>query len=187
MKYTDCMVDLETTGTLPDRAGIIQIAAIKFNLETREVDTEFFDRCLWLPKWRSWDEGTRTWWGQQRPDILRGIMVRQEDPHVVMREFVEWVGERNQLRFWSKPTHFDFMFLSSYCNDLGVTNPFDFREATDLRSYMRGLYAPEPLQELSVPFIGDAHNALYDTLHQIQVLFAHCDDARPKVIEEAAE
>ena len=181
--FTDVMIDLETTGIRPDRTAIIQMAAIKFNLAERTVDNNFFDKALWIPKGRFWEESTRMWWSQQKANVLPEIMQRMEEPRAVLQSFVEWAGPRNELRFWSKPTHFDFVFLAGYLDDFDLVNPFDFREATDMRSYLRGLCAPEPFSEIQVPFVGDAHNALYDTLHQIQVLFAHADAATPKVVE----
>ena len=64
--YSDVMLDIETTGTQPDRAAIIQIGAVKFNLETGAVSNHFFNRSMELPPWRAWSEDTRSWWMQQK-------------------------------------------------------------------------------------------------------------------------
>lgn len=176
-EYTDAMIDIETTGTLPDRHAIIQIAAVRFNLETGDVSTDFFDRCLALAPHRSWDEGTRHWWMGQKRSTLQGIFDRMEDPRKVFEEFCTWAYPAGSMKFWSKPSHFDFNFISSYCHDYGKPNPFHFRVATDMNSYLRGLYAPNEVPKLDVPFKGPVHNALYDTLHQIKVLLAHKEQA----------
>lgn len=81
----------------------------------------------------------------------------------------------NTLRFWSKPSHFDYVFVSGYFRDFGLDNPFHYRQATDLNSFLRGMYAPDPMPELDVPFVGDAHDAIYDAAHQIKILFKHME------------
>ena len=79
MTFPDIMVDLETTGTSPDETAIIQIAAVRFNLQTGEVDPNVFDMCLSIPPRRYWDEGTRAWWSKM-PDVLMDIWQRQRPP-----------------------------------------------------------------------------------------------------------
>lgn len=175
MNFQDVMVDIETTGTQPNRSAMIQLAAVKFNLEDQTVSPSYFNRSLKIPHWRSWDEDTRQWWSKQ-PDTLNAIMSKAEDPYVVMRDFADWSIQANgpPLRFWAKPTTFDFMFVTSYLKDFNQPIPFDFREATDMNSYLRGLYAPEPIDRSDEPkLVGVAHDAIYDSLHQIKVLFHH--------------
>lgn len=177
MIYTDIMVDCETTGTRPDRSAMIELAAVKFNLEDRTVSPSMFNRCMKIPKNRYWDESTREWWGKQ-PEVLKAILTKGEDPNLVMKDFVDWVQPgRESLRFWAKPTTFDFMFVTSYLNDYNQpTSLFDFREATDMRSFFRGLYYPNPIDTSDEPdFKGVAHNAVVDCLNQIKLVFHHAD------------
>jgi hypothetical protein len=173
MLFTDVMVDIETTGTMPDRNAMIQLSAVRFNLAEGTVDPDIFNRCLWIPTHRFWDEGTRRWWMDGKKDILRSIMDRMECPRVVLQDFIQWAGPTNSLRFWSKPSHFDFNFLSSYCHDLELTNPFSFREANDMNTFLRCLYFPERVPSLDIPFEGEAHDAIWDVFHQIKTLLAH--------------
>lgn len=181
MFYPDIMVDLETTDTDPTRGAILQIAAVRFNLDERTVDVEgMFDRCLRMPPWRRWSEPTREWWSRQDPAILGAILQRGEDPGTVVEAFIRWAEATpagKALRFWGKPTHFDFSFLSSYFHDFAWSNPFHYREATDMNSFLRGMYYPQGVPKLDIPFVGDAHNALFDVLNQIQTLFTHSDHA----------
>ena len=170
--YPDCMVDTETTGTRADRNGLLQISAVRFNLKTQAVDHNFFDECLWIPPWRSWDEGTKTWWGTQKRDVLQSILSRAQDPAQVMDRFVAWAAPANSMRMWAKPSHFDFNFIASYCTDFNLPVPFHYRNVTDMRSFIDALTFPnEPFDQNSVVFDGDVHNALFDVLHQIKVLF----------------
>ncbi|MDR3436472.1 3'-5' exoribonuclease domain-containing protein [Telmatospirillum sp.] len=177
--YTDCMVDVETTGLESGRNAMIQIAAVKFNLETQEVSPEFFNRCLRIPPHRFWDEDTWNWWSNDKAAILISILKRAEDPALVMKDFVDWSTKEdtNVPTFWSKPSHFDFPFVASYCRDYGLVMPYDFRRANDMRSFMRGKAWPLPAIEPRIEFAGTAHNAIHDVLHQIQVLFefVSCD------------
>lgn len=174
MQYTDVMVDLETTGLNPDENAIIQIAGVRFNIENKQVDTQFFDRCLRIPQKRFWDEGTRDWW-LEKEDLLRSLYRRMEDPAIVIKDFQNFcmpvMGQ--QLRWWSKPSHFDYPFVQSYMKQFGLQMPFDFREANDLRSFLRGVHFPKIIPEVNVSFEGEAHNAIFDTLHQIKILFEH--------------
>lgn len=177
--YADIMIDIETTGLLPDRAAILQIAAVKFDLKTRAVAPVFFNKMLKIPQHRHWDQGTLQWWGRQKPGLLQEIMARGQEPAGVMSELVEFArGPGNSFpNFWSKPTHFDFMFVSSYFHDYDMINPFSYRTANDMNTFIRATHYPNPVPDLDVPFTGTAHNALFDTLHQVKLLFAHMEDA----------
>lgn len=173
--FYDVMVDLESTGTDPDETGILQIAAVKFNFADKTVGPTF-DRCLTLAPKRYWDEGTRHWWSQQKASVLRQILARGEDPATVLNAFADWVrdGQTEPVRFWSKPTHFDFVFLSSYFRQFDVENPFHYRYAVDMNSFLRGWHKSTEVPNVEVPFAGDAHNALFDCLHQIKTVFVAC-------------
>lgn len=180
--FTDVMVDLETTGTRPDDHAIIQICAVRFNIHTMEIDHSFFNECLLMPPTRHWDEGTRNWWSK-RLSTLHSIQARMRDPREVIPEFYRWVteGQSNEIRFWAKPLSFDFPFVSSYMNEFGPAQCFNFRIARDLRTFMAGLTFPyDMFDESSVPFEGTEHDALFDTLHQIKVLFAAIKEAQCK-------
>jgi hypothetical protein len=171
--YTDIMVDIETTSTSPDRGGILQIAAVKFNLKENTVCPNFFNKSLSLPPHRFWSEATRDWWFDQKESTLVEIYKNMDDWKKVIQEFAEFCYPLGHLRFWSKPTHFDYMFLSSYFADAEIVNPFYYSQANDLNSFLRGKYFPNDVPKLDVPFVGDVHNALADTLYQLKVLLQH--------------
>lgn len=179
--FTDVMVDIESTGNQNyERYGIIQIAAVKFNYKTEQVDADVFDRCLRLHPGREWDVGTRQWWAKQG-NVLAQIEARAEDPHTVIHDFYQWLlkdwpSERQEGRqFWAKPTSFDHPFLVSYFKMFGYDMPCLFRYCRDLNSFMAGLKgdpAHPDFEGQEPQFQGDQHNALHDTLHQIRLLFA---------------
>jgi DNA polymerase III alpha subunit (gram-positive type) len=171
--FTDVMGDIETTGTDPNHAAIIQICLVKFNADTREVSPEVFNRCLRIKHRRYWDEETRAWWGKM-PELCKSILAKGEDPELVIKDMIKWVGN-DELRFWGKPITFDFSFLDSYCKDFGVPMPFNWRTARDLNSFIAGLRHNAEHPESDVEFEGTMHDAFYDTFHQIKVLFHELD------------
>lgn len=190
--YTDIMVDLETTHTLPDRGGILQIAAVKFNLKENQVSPDFFDMCLTVPNHRHWSEGTRNFWLNQKESVLQEILQRAEPWRDVMEKFMEYSYPINHLRFWSKPSHFDYNFLSSYFSDYGMPMPFHYRDANDMNSFLRGLYYEQDgkVPDLNLPFVGEVHNALFDTLHQVRVLLHHVHEIKrdaKKLIQQVTD
>lgn len=178
--FTDVMVDCETTGVSSfDKNAMIQLAGVKFNIETQEVSPSVFNMSLKIPPNRFWDSSTREWWGKQKPHILQDILANGQDPKIVMGTFYSWLLEDypatdDGLRFWSKPTHFDFSFVASYFHEYGFRNPCHYRSARDLNSFMSGLHgnANTTGYENKVEFDGDEHNALHDCLFQIKMLFA---------------
>ena len=166
---TDVMVDLETSGTDPERNLVIQIAAVKFNYETGEIG-DIFDRCLAPVPNRHMDEQCRDEFWSKIPHVYEAICARVEDPAVVMKDFGEFAG--HGLRFWSKPTSFDFPFVASYFRQFGLPMPFHFRIARDMNSFISALKgSPEPVRMQDVPFVGTVHDGLDDCIHQLTCLF----------------
>lgn len=169
MQFPDVMVDIETTGTQPETTNIIQIAAVRFNLKEGTICPKFFDRCLIPTSTRFWDESTRQWWSTM-PETLASINQRMEPAARVMKAFSEW-GEGGGT-FWAKPITFDYTFLASYFREFEVLNPFNFRRAMDQNSFIRARHFPDepPKYEKELEFVGTAHNAIEDVLHQIKVV-----------------
>ena len=172
--FPDCMVDLETTGTDPAHAAIIQIAAVRFNYDTCEIGPSF-EACLEIPAGRFWDESTREWW-LSKWDTLEPILSRAREPAEVMTEFSHWCCDTTPAlghnRLWAKPIHFEYPFLQSYARQFGVEMPFHYRSAVDLNSFTRGMQhnpGAVPIDvQFKMTFEGEQHNAVDDVLHQIK-------------------
>lgn len=185
VEWTDIMVDVETTGLNSHINGIIQLSAIKFNLEKRKIGP-VFDRMPMLLSFRQWDEDTRNFWQVKNRQVYLEIVKRQEPGEKVYRDFYSWIGVHPQpetgIRTWMKPTHFDFPMVSSHMQQVGLPMPLHYRYARDLNSYMAGLSgSPQHVSvENEVPFPegGLPHNALYDNIWQIEQLFHAVDTAR---------
>lgn len=173
-QMTDIMVDVETTGTNPHTAAIIQLSAIKFNLDTREVGG-FFDRYPAPLPFRAWSDGTRDFW-MKHPEVYGEIMSKQEPALPVFQSFFRWVTEdepNGGYRFWAKPVTFDWPLVASHMEQCDLPMPFHYRIARDVNSFAAGLKAnPEhPAIDEGIIFKGKEHNALHDCGFQIDCLF----------------
>ncbi len=175
MTFNHVMCDIESTGTSPDHSAMIQLSAVRFDFDERKIDMKFFDECLAIPSNRYWMEDTREWWASQDQAILNKIWGRMREPGEVLREFREWaVRDLDEAPIlFAKPISFEWPFLQSYFREYGVAMPFHYSDAKDLRSILWAWGLPGLDRE--IPFTGDAHNAIYDVLHQIQVLFEAAD------------
>lgn len=168
---THIMVDLETTDTNPELGGILQIAAIKFNLETMEVGG-FFDRCPSLLKNRRWAESTSRFWSGHS-EIYQSIVARTEPAEQVFKDFADFACVDGALIFVAKPVKFDWPFLESHFNELQMDMPFAHYNYLDMNSYLTGVCGvTHPGQvKLDVKANNMAHNALHDCAHQIDTMF----------------
>ncbi len=175
LEFPDVMLDIETTGLDKANCHIIQIAAVKFNLRDRTISHDFFDRCLLPAPNRFWEESCRNNFWAKRQVILNGLMARMEEPKLVLEGLRDWAGPDTTM--CGKPTHFDHTFVDSYYQQHGMQIPFHYRKANDLNSFIRARYFPDlpPDLERELEFEGEMHNALYDCLHQVKILFAHVD------------
>jgi len=174
MQFPEVMIDYETTSTDPSHGAIIQLAAVRFNLEERTVDSEMFDQCLMIPENRFWSEDTREWWlsDEERAAHLDTIWPRMRDPQTVLREFSQWAArdlDGQAPIMWAKPTLFEYPFLQSYYSQFSMPMPFPHWSAQDLNSWCRARGLPR--LEKSLEFEGTEHHALHDVLHQIKALF----------------
>lgn len=172
-QMTDMMVDVETTGTNPATAGIIQLSAIKFNYETGEIGP-VFDRCPARLPLRYWSDSTREWWSKM-PDVYQSIVAREEPAEPVFRDFIDFASfdaPEGGYRFWAKPTTFDWNLVASHMEQLGLYMPFNFRLARDVNSFCAALMGDpsHPDIESLVDFKGDKHNGLHDCAFQIDCL-----------------
>ena len=168
------MVDIETTGLRPDRTAILQIGAVKFNYENETVDGGLFNRSVHMPAHRYWDLETRNWWAKKKT-VYDSIVARAEEPKDVMHDFADWVGygHSEPLRFWAKPISFDSAFIESYFHDYDIKSPFSHRYATDLMSFIKGARGSMDVDSIyrEVPMDGVAHDAIFDALYQIKMVF----------------
>lgn len=176
--FYNFMTDIETTSTSPDFGGILQIACVPFDLQSREISHDMFNFSMWLPTHRFWDESTRSWWMSQNQEVYAKITEKALDPTETMRSFSEWVTGIAGIMppmFWAKPITFDYPFCSSYFKQLGINNPFHYRNARDVNTFIEAR-TQRPINETwdKVQAKGDKHNALHDCIFQVEGLFHAC-------------
>lgn len=183
-KWTDIMVDLETTSSDTSTGSIIQLSAVMFNLVTGEIGP-VFNRCL--APITEWDPKTLQWWrsDKNRHQTLLSILHRVEEPSVVINDFIRWNRTYGAVKhFWSKPSHYDFPMLDKYFRYYGFKNPFIFWKARDMRSYIFALSFPNPLPDLTVVEKELAHDALVDTMSQVKQLIKCHQEYHQKQTEQ---
>ncbi len=171
------MIDVETGGTDPGHAPVIQLSAVRFCMKTKTIDTaSMFDRCLIPAPGRYWDESTRDWWLNTNPDLLTKILQRGEPAEIVLRAFQNWVFEvpvAAHRHMWAKPISFEWPMLAGYFRQFDLELPFHYRYARDANSWLAGRGIEDTSAHwASVPFQGEAHNALHDVINQIAGVFA---------------
>lgn len=174
--FQHVMCDIETTGLKPDRNHIIQICAVRFNLQTQEYDPNLFEVCLDpdMASFRNVCPTTMAWWNDpERQPIWEKIQANKFNPSLALMAFQHWLNTGARLVFWGNRNGFDYMFLQSYFADFNVPFPFKYWDSKDLLSYTEGLCegAGVPfIKKNSLEFVGTKHNAKDDTLHQLKYL-----------------
>lgn len=167
-------VDIESTGTDPEHTAVIQLAAIEFDLDGKQlIPTRVFDRCMYIPESRRWDESTRDFWMSQPKHVLDNIWNRMEDPKIVLKAFGEWMGYADENYIWAKPTSFEMPFLSSYYREFEVPQPWHYRNGMDVNTWLRAKGIENPTKwAKEIPFVGDVHDAIADCIHQARTVIS---------------
>lgn len=176
-QMTHIMVDVETTDTTPDIAGILQIAAIKCNLDTLEVGTSFNGYPSLLPR-RRWSENTRKFWRVDNRVAYDQIVAQEQPARAVFQAFADFCckdAPYGGYIFVAKPTKFDWPIVESNMLDLDIVFPFAHGRYLDMHSWVSGLRGSgqKTTIEDEVPFPagGTVHNALHDCAWQIDCMF----------------
>ena len=176
---TDVMVDIETTGLNTQQNAIAQIGAVKFNAQTGQTGDKFVVNVdiNAMPS-RVWMPSTKAWWDKQDKRVREGVFEKPYAPKVALKAFASWCAPLNSLRFWCKGLHFDYPYIEGYFEELRVMNPFFYRNAVDMGSFIDGLYFPKARQTVVYKDVGDAHNALSDAINQLGLVQEHIRQAR---------
>lgn len=164
------MLDHETLATTAD-AVIISIGAVKFDLETGEIDGEGFYRSVSIASnleyKRRVSEDTMIWWMKQSPAAQAVFHEPKEHLADVLVEFSDWVGA-GVYKVWSNGADFDLPMLAHAYTQCGIEIPWKFFNSRCFRTYKK-LPGAEAIR---VPSAGVKHNALSDAYQQAQTLCA---------------
>lgn len=171
------MIDIESTGLDANNNAMIQLGAVAFDIEKREIG-ESFCECLSIPVDRHWDRETHQWWYDTNKEMLAKILDNGRKHTKVLEEFKEYVESFGEdVLFWSNHT-IDWEFVNSYYKREHIENPFGYASFRDVSSYLEA-FVPGNVKKYS-PLADKKleHDALYDCLLQIDWIFNTVDKTR---------
>lgn len=162
------MIDLETLGTTAD-AVILSIGAVKFNLETGEIDPEGFYRSISvdsnLALGRRISEDTLIWWFKQPTAAQAVFHEAKEHLDSALIELSDWMSAGDCL-VWSNGADFDLPMLAHAYTQCSVEAPWKFWNSRCVRTYKNLPGA----KDLRVALSGVKHNALSDAFDQAKLV-----------------
>lgn len=166
----DVMIDNETLGITAD-AVIMSIGAVKFDLETGEIDDAGFYASISiqsnLDHGRKIDEPTLIWWMNQSKEAQAVFHEPKTTLDTALSDLIDFL-DHDRRRVWSNGADFDIPMLSLAYSLMGMTPPWRFYNARCVRTY-RAMPAAQNVPKF-VPKI--AHNALHDAYAQAQHVIA---------------
>lgn len=164
------MVDCETLATTAD-AVILSIGAVRFDLETGQVDDDGFYLSISvdsnLALGRRISEATRLWWFKQGAAAQQVFFEPKETLKQALIEFSDWLGTGDYC-MWSNGADFDLPMLAHAFTQCGVEVPWKFWNNRCVRTYknLPGAGSIRPAKQ------GVAHNALADAVSQVELVSA---------------
>lgn len=172
-KYTDLMLDLETIGINPG-VGLIQIAAVPFNVNTGEISKNIFSMAInmqhQIDNGFNFDVSTLKWWKRTNNDLFEKLSKDKKTYNIVGKEFQSYfktLDNYKNIRVWGNSARFDIGLLQGwYRRAIG----YDFQPFWNTWREMdvRSISALKPDIKSNMEFIGEKHNALDDCRHQIR-------------------
>lgn len=175
MKWTDVMLDLETTGREPGCA-LIQIAAVPFNINTGEISLKTFKISINLEKQMTSGKGftfcqnTYKWWMKENPALYKKLSTDKTFYVDAGRLFQEWftsLENHKDIRVWGNGARFDIGILNGWYKTC-IGPKFQPFWNTWLERDVRTLSSLKPEIKKNLAFLGTKHNALHDCRHQIR-------------------
>ena len=162
------MIDLETLGTDP-YSLILSISAVIFNPFTGE-DGKRFE--LFIDPQDGLNEGfkvtgdTILWWLGQEDGPRMEIVEKCVNGYTVsgaLLQFSRFIEDNNVTYLWGKGPSFDLSRLTESYDKLNMTRPWKYWNERCVRTMID--LVP---QTRDIPFVGDKHNGIDDSLHQIK-------------------
>lgn len=158
----DVMIDIETLGTTPGSV-VLSIGAVVFDRFTGEIGEEFY-RCMGLNALTVGEINADTckWWSMQSEEAKAALFAGKDDPLTVAKELQNFIRETDKV--WGNGSTFDISLLDAWYRNLGLTAPWKFWNARDVRT----IVDVANIDYKSYPFTGVVHNALHDAIHQVK-------------------
>lgn len=179
-EVVDISIDLETLGNR-GRSAIVSIGMTAFNRTTMEVHGTFekhIDVNDSLKYLRA-DGSTLMWWLNQS-QAARSALVDNQRSSVSLKtamteadDFIRgFSGNGNRVCPWGNGSVFDVTLMSdAYEAALpDKTLPWHFRNVRDVRTILEAAEVLKGFDSKSIPFVGVAHDALSDSVHQAVII-----------------
>jgi len=168
MKFDSVMVDMETMATTAD-AVILSIGAVKFDLESGEINNEGFYASISLDsqhdKKRRFSESTIIWWMKQSEEAQNVFREQKQTLDSALVDFGDWFDNTDAL-IWSNGADFDIPALAHAYTQFGRETPWKFWNSRCFRTYKNLPGA----KNVVVERLGTHHNALQDAIYQAELL-----------------
>lgn len=157
------MVDLETLSS-SNRAMIVSIGAIEFDLNTGELGSVYYTNVKPDDRFEISGQTVMWWLGQSKEAQSRLLDGVQHPIDFVLRDFAKWYPKGAAL--WGNGATFDNVILRHAYNVCGITPPWHYRDDRCFRT------AKAMLPQVMWPEHGVAHDALADAIAQAKYLIA---------------
>ncbi|TXC90468.1 exonuclease [Metabacillus litoralis] len=156
-----------------EKMEAIRLGAVKYDLETKKID--FFDQFIKPKNSDPLSEFCKTLTGIQDEQLANA-----HDFKSVFEDFVEWIGGVKKARYfsWSTSDLSRLKFDSIYHEIPPRTirkienNYIDFQATFKKRVAKRNVSVEDALSLYSLPFIGEAHNPMYDAYNTLRIYLA---------------
>jgi hypothetical protein len=179
------MIDLETLGTHPATAPIIQIGAVAFQLTGDGPDPRvpmfrmFVEAksCLGEPFNRRIDPSTVAWWAESDPallvEIMKGKGIALGMALIGLNEWFASIGEAPE-GVWANGPTFDVIMLEAAYDQARLPTPWSYRAIRDVRT-MAMIAGDDNLSweggtKTPIEEAGQKHDALVDCLRQLRMV-----------------
>jgi hypothetical protein len=174
-KMRHVMVDIETLG-VGDKAPIISVAAVLFNLHTGEYLDNFsyeevLHRNISLEENVRYgfniEPGALRWWLKTDPSLLSETIDNYKNNHASLTEVIKTLNEFCLNRYvWARSPSFDIKHLQRAAKACNQSLHINYQKEMDVRT-LQNLY-PEVVKSVEKP--KKAHDAFQDCIHQIKMV-----------------
>jgi len=161
------MLDIETLADT-NNAVIVTIGAVKFNIETGEIGSQFYrnidiDSCL--DAGFEVNGGTIKWWMTNNEEARKEMAMPGGHISRVLHDFGVFLKDED-YHIWANGLRFDTAIVENAYRRLKLKVPWDHRKEMDVRTLVS--FAPEIKKEVVKNRTNVRHNAIDDCLTQIE-------------------
>lgn len=176
---TDISIDLETLGQRSD-APVLSIGACAFNRDTGHTGPSYYAAVKLEDAMRHGrvKADTLTWWVTKNGSVFRDLLEQRGavSLYEALRGLNDFVrAQPAGVCVWGNGSSFDISILEHAFDSVTAAGTPGFHEEWKFWSVrdMRTAVDLSGLNKDSIPFMGTAHNALDDAVHQAKVI-AEC-------------